>query len=440
MYILEKRNIFEMPLNIRHLAVDFTEQDGEIPSFDLSSSRLITALFINVCGKGITALPPSLKELHLIDSRLSLPEELPLGIEILDCSGSMIGRLPKMPRSVRILNLQKTDIVTFAQIPHFLGFVPNLLFSPVMQEHPLAKIYQGKYEINMQEMRRRARTDIDILNRYRQEYEAVDLARHIDQLSFLSRERKQQLHAFVHDYWNDPQQQTSREQFVLWVKGLMVEIQRKNLSVEMQQEIFRNLWQYQQKCKPTWIRGLIEEWKKLVGFQDLTEELLHCVEEFKLQMLNQIGSTREQSTQWHFLNILAMEHGKEIGIVSTPDAFLEALRTVPMDGPIIDLGLLQIQREALESYRQLAEAVYWKFKQQYSQSARELVSSVAMQVLEKLRISQDRSIVNAIGAQIAEEFSGEEIMQHFFDEDYNMQETAIAYILLKIGILKIKSI
>lgn len=205
------------------------------------------------------------------------------------------------------------------------------------------------------------------------------------------------------------------KQLSIFLRGIIKRIDSGEVSKDRVKDILMELAEGSTRCYPTWLEVSAKLYAEINNQVETVEvKLLRFIQQYKESLILEF-SQKEADAQWHALNYVRNVLGHELGLNTTLNAHDPY---APKSGAIFGKGLTK-----------------WLFLQRY-ENVNRLISSIQIMINSQNYDSSYhdflRKAVQQQGIQNPEDF----VENHFYTEDYKLNEAGANLMLRCIGIVK----
>lgn len=205
------------------------------------------------------------------------------------------------------------------------------------------------------------------------------------------------------------------KQLSIFLKGIIKKIESGEVSKDKEKDILMELAEASTRCYPTWLEVSGKLFAEVNGQAETVEiKLLRFIQEYKESVILEFCQ-KEVDAQWHALNYVRNILGQELGLNTALNAY----------------DLYAAQNDATFG----KGLTKWLFLQRY-ENVNRLISSVQIMINSQNHDSSYYDfLVNAVrqqGIQNPEDY----VANHFYNEDYKLNEAGTNLMLRSIGIVR----
>ncbi|MBX9744512.1 MAG: DUF1548 domain-containing protein, partial [Chlamydiales bacterium] len=205
------------------------------------------------------------------------------------------------------------------------------------------------------------------------------------------------------------------KQLTIFLRGIIKKIESGDVSKDKERDILMELAEASTRCYPTWLEVSAKLFAEVNGQVETVEvKLLRFIQEYKESIILEFCQ-KEVDAQWHALNYVRNILGDELGLNTTLNAHDPY---AAHDDAIFGKGLTK-----------------WLFLQRY-ENVNRLISSVQVMInSQNYDPSYHEFLLNTVrqqGIESPEDY----VANHFYSEDYKLNEAGANLMLRSIGIVK----
>ncbi|WP_375793991.1 DUF1548 domain-containing protein [Chlamydia sp. 12-01] len=207
------------------------------------------------------------------------------------------------------------------------------------------------------------------------------------------------------------------------MQKLTMTLKDPTISEERKRQLLEYVGSYAHACSPTWIEVIFRELVDIYNKRNSSiNYVLFCVQMFKENLLQSIAN--RSSDEWHHIASFKHYYGQSLGLN------MDALARIQFTSHLI------LRKQSLYTY------VYKKFLSNYKASVRNLIEytryqiSESQQELKNFLSSYLCEIMRTL--QIPEDEMSTVLSSIFYDEQFELNTTGVAFILLTQGILTVE--
>lgn len=205
------------------------------------------------------------------------------------------------------------------------------------------------------------------------------------------------------------------KQLSIFLKGIIKKIESGEISKDKEGDILMELAEASTRCYPTWLEVSAKLYAEVHGQAETVEvKLLRFIQEYKESITLEFCQ-KEVDAQWHALNYVRNILGHELGLntaLNTHDPY--AMQNDPVFGKNL---------------------TKWLFLQRYENINR-LISSIQTIInSQNYDVSYYDFLVNAVKQQKIKNVE-DYVADHFYNENYKLNELGVNLMLRSIGIVK----
>lgn len=205
------------------------------------------------------------------------------------------------------------------------------------------------------------------------------------------------------------------KQLSIFLRGIIKKIESGEVSKDKEKDILMELAEASTRCYPTWLEVSSKLFAEVNGQAETVEKkLLRFIQEYKESVILDFCQ-KELDAQWHALNYVRNILGQELGLNTALNAHDPY---AAQNDEIFGKGLTK-----------------WLFLQRY-ENVNRLISSVQIMInSQNYDASYHDFLINTVrqqGIQNAEDY----VADHFYGEDYKLNEAGANLMLRSIGIVK----